>query len=97
MRDGNPEVLLRLEHLFDVDEHTQWSQDVTLTLSTMFADDVAFELGSVEEMALGGNVELSALSRLHWETEAYTGHPDTHPMARDFDGDNVDLMPQQIR
>ncbi len=92
-------MLIRLEHLYDVDEHSQWSQNVTLTLSTMFADGLAFDVteGEVVEMALGGNVELSSISRLHWETENFAGHDDSHPMEQEFDGDTVELMPQQMR
>ncbi len=97
MRDGNPEVLLRLEHLFDEGEHPLWSQNINLELSSLFSDPTFF-VGEAEEMALGGNVELSALERLHWDGGEYAGHKeDTHPMDRDFDGENVELRPQEIR
>ena len=97
MRDGNPEVLLRLEHLFDVAEHPIWSQNIDLTLSSLFSDP-AFFTGEAEEMALGGNVELSSLERLHWDAGEYAGHiENTHPMDRAFDGENVELRPQEIR
>ena len=40
MRDGSPEVLLRLEHLFAPGEHPVWSRDVNISLSALFADQV---------------------------------------------------------
>ncbi|NXI35468.1 MA2B1 mannosidase, partial [Galbula dea] len=50
-------VLLRLEHQFGRGESSNGSQP------TLFS---AFSISSVQEMALGGDLPLAAVKRLHW-------------------------------
>ncbi len=88
------DVLIRLEHTYDEGEHPELSAPVTVDLTQLFSD---FQFVSAVEMTLGGNMELSAQERLHWNSAAYRDHPRTHSMAREFDGANVELQPMEIR
>ena len=90
-------LLLRLEHIFAPDEHSELSEPAEVKLNEIFSD---LNFVSAVELSLGGNMELVNMERLHWNTERWNddNHAATHPMADDdFDGNTVTLQPMQIR
>uniref|UniRef100_A0A8C3NQF6 Glycoside hydrolase family 38 central domain-containing protein n=1 Tax=Geospiza parvula TaxID=87175 RepID=A0A8C3NQF6_GEOPR len=88
---GAGAVLLRLEHLYQVGESQSGSRAATVDLTTLFS---AFTVTSVQEMALGGDIPLPAVSRLLWNTP--TGTPRGRRGARP-DPRRVRLQPMEIR
>ncbi|KFO79729.1 Lysosomal alpha-mannosidase, partial [Cuculus canorus] len=56
-------VLLRLEHQFERGESANSSQPVTIDLLSLFS---AFSIASVQELSLGADLPLDAISRLVW-------------------------------
>jgi len=60
---GN-KVLLRLEHIFEVQEdRSNMSKPVSIELDGLFK---AFDISSVEEVTLGANLQVEKLHRLQW-------------------------------
>ncbi|NXK15643.1 MA2B1 mannosidase, partial [Herpetotheres cachinnans] len=84
-------VLLRLEHQFERGESANSSQPVTVNLLNLFS---AFTITSVQEMSLGADLPLDAVSRLVW-TPA-TGSAQSRPV-RKLDPSRVTLQPMEIR
>ncbi|KAM8987183.1 lysosomal alpha-mannosidase [Ara ararauna] len=84
-------LLLRLEHQFERGESRNSSQPVTIDLLDLFS---AFTITSVQEMNLGGDQPLDAISRLVW-TPA-TGPAQSRPVAK-LDPRRVTLQPMDIR
>ena len=63
--DGQNSVLLRLEHLFEVQEDRgNMSKPVLVNLEVLFK---AFDILSVEEVTLGANLQVEKLHRLQWD------------------------------
>merc|ERR1719266_2193712 len=63
--DGQNSVLLRLEHLFEVQEdRSNMSKPVLVNLEVLFK---AFDILSVEEVTLGANLRVEKLHRLQWD------------------------------
>ncbi|ESO84761.1 hypothetical protein LOTGIDRAFT_207233 [Lottia gigantea] len=58
--------LLRLEHMFEVDEDVDLSKPVNVTLQDLFT---TFEITSATELTLGANLPLNQLERLKWMSE----------------------------
>jgi alpha-mannosidase len=67
-------VMLRLAHLFSVDEHPIWSKPANVSLAKVFAK-TGFKIASVQEMSLTGNALLADMDaeKVHWPT-----HDPTH-------------------
>ncbi|XP_032775635.1 lysosomal alpha-mannosidase isoform X2 [Strigops habroptila] len=84
-------LLLRLEHQFERGESSNSSQPVTIDLLDLFS---TFTITSVQEMSLGGDQPLDAISRLVW-TPA-TGPAQSQPVAK-LDPRRVTLQPMDIR
>ncbi|NXK01483.1 MA2B1 mannosidase, partial [Corythaixoides concolor] len=63
-------VLLRLEHPFERGESTNGSRPVTVDLLNLFS---ALTVTAVQEMNLGADVPLGAVSRLLWTPATGTG------------------------
>ncbi|XP_057283787.1 lysosomal alpha-mannosidase [Pezoporus wallicus] len=84
-------LLLRLEHQFESGESRNSSHPVTIDLLDLFS---AFTITSVQEMSLGGDQPLDAISRLVW-TPA-TGPAQSHTVAK-LDPRRVTLQPMDIR
>ena len=62
---GQNSVLLRLEHLFEVQEDRgNMSKPVLVNLEVLFK---AFDILSVEEVTLGANLRVEKLHRLQWD------------------------------
>ena len=80
------EMLLRLEHQFDVNEDAVLSKPVTLDLNNLFED---VQVSEIRETALGANVNLDDLQRLKWNEYADKVSIITSSM--------VTLNPMQIR
>ena len=58
-------VLLRLEHIFEVQEDRgNMSKPVLVNLEVLFK---AFDILSVEEVTLGANLQVEKLHRLQWD------------------------------
>ena len=59
--------MLRLAHLFSVDEHPTWSKPANVSLSAVFAK-AGFKIATVVEMSLTGNAPLEVMdeSKVHW-------------------------------
>ncbi|KAM9251613.1 lysosomal alpha-mannosidase [Cariama cristata] len=84
-------LLLRLEHQFERGESANGSQPVTVDLLNLFS---AFTITSVQEMSLGADLPLDAISRLVW-TPA-TGPAWPRPVPK-LDPSRVTLQPMEIR
>uniref|UniRef100_A0A8C3JQ21 Alpha-mannosidase n=1 Tax=Calidris pygmaea TaxID=425635 RepID=A0A8C3JQ21_9CHAR len=82
---GAGTLLLRLEHQFERGESANSSQPVTIDLLTLFS---AFAITSLQEMSLGGDLPLDAVSRLVWTP--------SRPVPK-LDPSRVTLQPMEIR
>ncbi|XP_066593863.1 lysosomal alpha-mannosidase isoform X1 [Prorops nasuta] len=60
-------VLLRLEHVFEINEAKDYSKAVTVNLKNLFSK---FTIESVQETTLGGNQWLKDMNRLRWNSES---------------------------
>uniref|UniRef100_A0A8C3JTX6 Alpha-mannosidase n=1 Tax=Calidris pygmaea TaxID=425635 RepID=A0A8C3JTX6_9CHAR len=85
---GAGTLLLRLEHQFERGESANSSQPVTIDLLTLFS---AFAITSLQEMSLGGDLPLDAVSRLVWTPATGT------PWGGGGPGSRVTLQPMEIR
>lgn len=59
-------VLLRLEHVFEINESASLSQPVQVNIQDLFAP---FTVTSVRETTLGGNQWIEEMNRLKWDIE----------------------------
>ncbi|KAF1500388.1 Lysosomal alpha-mannosidase, partial [Eudyptula minor novaehollandiae] len=84
-------LLLRLEHQFERGESVNGSQPVTVDLLNLFS---AFTITSVQEMSLGADLPLSAISRLVWTPAIGPAQPRPVPK---LDPSRVTLQPMEIR
>lgn len=84
------QVLVRLEHLFEIDEDEELSQAVTVDLQDLFGSS---EIASVEELTLGANQLKSSLKRMQWPTESK--RTNKQPKLS-LDGTQVTLNPMEI-
>lgn len=87
-------ILLRIEHLFEANENENLSKEVEIELGDLFTN---FEVKGIEEMTLGGNVHLSQAERLHWQTNDWQDHEDTHSLDRFLTTSKIKLNPMEIR
>ncbi|KAF1651190.1 Lysosomal alpha-mannosidase, partial [Eudyptes chrysocome] len=85
-------LLLRLEHQFERGESVNGSQPVTVDLLNLFS---AFTITSVQEMSLGADLPLNAISRLVWTPAIGTG-AQPRPVPK-LDPSRVTLQPMEIR
>ncbi|XP_032939560.1 lysosomal alpha-mannosidase [Catharus ustulatus] len=88
---GAGALLLRLEHLYGLGESRNRSTPVSVDLTTLFS---SFNITSLEELALGGDVPLQGVSRLLWRTPSGTPKPRPEPRP---DPRRVRLEPMEIR
>uniref|UniRef100_A0A1X7VKL5 Alpha-mannosidase n=1 Tax=Amphimedon queenslandica TaxID=400682 RepID=A0A1X7VKL5_AMPQE len=58
-------ILLRLDHQFESTDPEKWSTTANVKLKDLF---VAFEIKEVTELGLGGNLALSDIKKLQWQT-----------------------------
>lgn len=91
-------VLLRLEHLFEAGESTQYSQPVDLNIKDLFS---TFDILSIEETTLGGNQWLKDVNRMQWQYDTNNVLQDqeenVQPVQIEGDVINVVLKPMEIR
>ncbi|KJE92298.1 lysosomal alpha-mannosidase [Capsaspora owczarzaki ATCC 30864] len=91
------EVLLRLEHFYEVNEDTKYSGPVTLDLSTLF-DPSVLTVTSAVEYNLSANQRSSQVSRLQWSHTAVAENKAQEAFFKSIDaGISVTLQPMQIR
>jgi hypothetical protein len=90
-----PPYILRLQHVFEVDEHPQFSQPVAVNLTQVLPPQLLG--GPMIETTLTGNQVLSAMlaNRLQWNTVDLS-HPFTQ-LDTPVDPANITLSPRQIR
>jgi len=63
---GDTFTLLRLQHLFEQGESTQYSVPVTFNISSLFPTSV-LTINSLEETTLSGNLDRADVKRLTWK------------------------------
>uniref|UniRef100_A0AC11CGL8 Uncharacterized protein n=1 Tax=Ovis aries TaxID=9940 RepID=A0AC11CGL8_SHEEP len=89
-------VLLRLRHLYEVDEDPVRSQPVTVNLQSVLRG--LGSVVSVEERSLTGTWDVSTLHRWHWPAQepshlrGSSSHPSLHP-----GGFTITIHPKEIR
>ncbi|KAM6288858.1 LOW QUALITY PROTEIN: lysosomal alpha-mannosidase, partial [Aegotheles albertisi] len=88
---GTGQLLLRLEHQFQRDESSNGSQPVTIDLLTLFS---SLTVTALQELTLGADQPLAALSRLVWTPT--TGPAQSRPVPK-LDPSRVTLKPMEIR
>jgi len=97
---GDTFVLLRLQHLYEIGESTQYSTPVTFNISNLFKP-TALTVNTLEDTILSGTLARSKLNRLKWNTKTpnpidsiYT--PKTLPsgLVKDF---VVTINPREIK
>eukprot|EP00118_Oscarella_pearsei_P004513 m.19488 g.19488 ORF g.19488 m.19488 type:complete len:1215 (+) comp27848_c0_seq1:22-3666(+) len=88
-------TILRLEHLFEVDESDEYSKPVQVTLSQLFAP--GFSASNPREMALTATASQSEAKReqLQWNVAESHNHIDRSFLVDD--GDTITLVPREIR
>ncbi|XP_044001802.1 lysosomal alpha-mannosidase-like isoform X1 [Aphidius gifuensis] len=62
----NGEILLRLEHLYEIGEATQLSQPAEINIGDLFTD---FDITSLRETSLGGNQWIESMNRFKWKSD----------------------------
>ncbi|KAM0728650.1 Lysosomal alpha-mannosidase [Formica fusca] len=91
-------ILLRLEHIFEVDEAEQFSQPIEVDIQNLFA---TFLIQSIKETTLGANQLLSENNRMKWELETndviLDEEENVQPVEIHNDGIKVLLKPMEIR
>ncbi|GAV03424.1 hypothetical protein RvY_13849-2 [Ramazzottius varieornatus] len=60
-------LLVRLEHMFDINEDPLLSQPITVDLQHVFHD---FDILAIREMTLDGNIALTDVNKLTWQKRA---------------------------
>ena len=85
------QVLLRLAHLFSINEDSTLSKSVTLDLASLFTSSFS----DVVETTLSANRNLSSFSPLLWNT--INDSADNNSFITTLDGTNVTLSPMEIR
>ncbi|OWF45656.1 lysosomal alpha-mannosidase-like [Mizuhopecten yessoensis] len=88
--------LLRLEHIYEVDEDPALSQPVTLDLNQIFK----FGLQIVNEVTLGANMPLSQLRRMEWTVivdKEVSNTVESVDTTLRVDNTTITLNPMQIR
>ncbi|RZF42310.1 hypothetical protein LSTR_LSTR003928 [Laodelphax striatellus] len=90
-------LLLRLEHIMESNDHIELSKPVTVDLKNLFT---TFKIKSLKEMALGGNIELKNVHRLHWNTEQSARRDNRKKFTHDeseLQNMEITLYPMEIR
>ncbi|KAK6168980.1 hypothetical protein SNE40_020119 [Patella caerulea] len=66
-RKGEREIyLLRVEHLYEVNEHKLLSQSASLQLENLFE---SFDIIAISELSLGANFKTNEVKRMQWKTD----------------------------
>ncbi|CAH0775454.1 unnamed protein product [Bemisia tabaci] len=99
---GDDTVLLRLEHIFEINEHKEFSKPETVNLQTLFKE---IDVLSAEELTLGANILKKELDRYSWNYEAPTPAPPTavpelpkeKPLAKRSTDLVVTIKPMEIK
>ncbi|GFG40564.1 hypothetical protein Cfor_04486 [Coptotermes formosanus] len=92
--------LLRLEHIYEKNEHPVFSKPATVNLQDLFKP---FSIVSARETTLGGNQWLSESHRFEWKSESNdidsTLEDEDMPLpsSKDEDALSITLVPMQIR
>jgi len=92
---GNPaQYILRLHHLYAINEDPIYSRPVTVNLSGLFKNK---ELSTIEETNLTAVQKRSDMHRLHWNTETKqsSAFPQNQPLS--VDQFEIVLNPMQTR
>uniref|UniRef100_A0A8C5WAL1 Alpha-mannosidase n=1 Tax=Leptobrachium leishanense TaxID=445787 RepID=A0A8C5WAL1_9ANUR len=87
-------VLLRLEHPYQGQESSSYSQPVTVDLQTLFS---SMSLSNFEETTLSANQEKRKMKRMSWRTEGASQSVKHLPPPTPLDPSNVTLKPMEIR
>ncbi len=88
------EVLLRLHHLYAVNEDSEYSQNARVDLQTLFRN---LRIVNVEEVSLSANQKQSELHRLQWRTADFQSSTRRKVAFADQQDMIVELTPMQIR
>lgn len=91
-----PPYILRLQHVFEIDEHPVYSQPVTVNLTQVLPPQLLG--GPILETTLTGNQLLSIMlaNRLQWNT-VETKRDESNGIQSPVDPSAVTLSPRQIR
>jgi alpha-mannosidase len=100
-------LVLRLAHLFAIDEHTVYSKPATVSLAAVFAK-TGFKVTSVEEMSLTATMTLAEMdaAKIKWPTHDVTNGKMWHTsdnvtsrtlMVKDDPTLTVTLRPMELR
>jgi len=88
-------VLLRLTHLYEVNEDHEFSRPATIDLNTLFP---SLQIVTVTEMTLTANQPLSELQRLNWKTTGTEQLQESNLMMKDnLEDFQVTLNPMDTR
>ena len=92
--DSGGNVLLRLEHQFEINE-APYNNTVSVTLDGLF---FPYKVTEAIELTLGGNAELSKVQRLQWNT-MNAGQSHSFHNSKPVEGPSfiVELRPMEIR
>lgn len=86
-------TLLRLQHIFEIDEHPQLSLPVKVDIRSLFAPP--YKVSNITEMNLTANQKKSDVKRFHWNSETDTKAETTTSL---IPRDNVVILkPTEIR
>lgn len=89
-------VLLRLAHLFEVDEDDVWSKVAVVDLQDIFAEST---ITQVEELSLTANQKKSEMKAKQWQIENDDVEAARYMRSNGFlgDGYQIELQPMEIR
>ncbi|GBG31498.1 Alpha-mannosidase [Hondaea fermentalgiana] len=92
---GANTVLVRLQHIYSVDEHDELSKPVTVQLRSLFPGRQVLD---AHETSLTGNMRVEDKPSFHWQIANDSSHtPPRQPLNRDSSELDVEIGPMQIR
>lgn len=87
------QVILRLSHIYAVNEHPEYSKVVTVDIGALFS---RLQIVEMTEMTLSANRPLSELHRLNWKTNSIDSDSFQYKISRRSPW-KVELRPMDIR
>ncbi|KAK7602000.1 hypothetical protein V9T40_009441 [Parthenolecanium corni] len=83
------QILLRLEHLFQANETSEYAKPVNVDIKDLFT---LFNVNKITELSLAANWEKSKLQRLRWQSQG-----SSNKVSEAKDTNTTTLQPMQIR
>lgn len=88
------QILLRLEHIFELNESDNYSKPVTVNIEKLFSH---FDVASYKELTLAANQEKANLKRMKWRSDGSSVKPESSNNISNNSAIKIILQPMQIK